>query len=83
MTTLDLDPGRCCRAAVALADGVVRIVDDVDEPGVYAVSSFTDDQATYRVTTGPDGSCTCGDATYGGEICKHRLALVLYRGLEG
>lgn len=78
---MDVDPGRAARAAIALSDGDVRIVPDGGEAGVFAVSSFSGDH-TYRVRAGVDGECTCRDSVYNGAICKHRIAVALYRGLS-
>lgn len=79
---MDVDPGRAARAAIALSDGDVRIAPDGAEPGVYAVSSFSDDGTTYRVTLGPDPSCTCADHVYNGATaCKHQVAVALLEGL--
>lgn len=78
---VNVDPGRAARAAIALTDGDVTIAPAGVESGVYAVSSFSG-SATYRVHVGPNGSCTCADATFHAALCKHRIAVALYRDLE-
>lgn len=79
---MEIDPGRAARAAIAISDGDVTIAPDGQEPGVYAVSSFSGD-TTYRVMLGDDPSCTCADHVYNGTaLCKHALAVGLVRGLR-
>lgn len=78
----DVDPGRAARAAIALSDGDVTIAPNGEEPGVFAVSSFSGD-GVYRVTLEGPPSCTCADSVYNGTtFCKHTLAVALARGLS-
>lgn len=72
-----MDPDRCARAAVALNDGAIVTP---AEDGTYRVESFTGD-GEYLVDL-DRRTCSCPDAAFRGETCKHVLAVALARGLS-
>ena len=74
----NLDPERVRRALLLLSYDYVHAAHTEKIDPEFDVKSLSRPHIVHTVH--PDRhTCTCEDATFGGQVCMHRLAVYLYR----